>query len=1766
MLPTLGAPQQPKTTKTLPQVGEWDYKTADKNPQGKELPKNAEGWKPDGTPFFGEGILGKIKEYGWMFTRDIPQPSIQDWQTIKDKWNRANLEVRSAQTNQTAEEIAGINPELSAAKAEATSAAFGAIKNVWQRGEAQGGIVSPVLKGIEVGVKALGDVFGAAAYYTERGIGALQGIEETAQNIESPLWQLDDSPMSRIFQATPIGMAYQVARIALAPSANKWSDLQKNISEGWQSGRILYSQVFDETLKQDYLRRYRAGENPELLALELQNPLAELGGQLVLDPTNVVGLVSKAYHAAGEIENATETIRATGLLADADAVKALNAIANTTDETTALTHWKTIISAQQKAVEAVSGGRLLNNTFTAGALTQGSRIKVFLQKSQDFSGLLISTMKADGRSFDDVAEAIRAGVLSVSRNPDDVQVGLTALSHLPNPHLWMNEDAITSFTVIKNLVTDEKGAINGAKLSSLLGKKDLASFAGEAAKIMKAAAANEFPSVQEMKKAAGLAQEAIKNGTRISRRTQEMAKIYDSLSPGVKALDEINNVLSKPKNWINSILSVDYFGLRGGTAVKNLFSNVEFILMDKGPSAWFKDGKYWSLEATKGYLKDIYGFETSATHGFDTLAGAEGGKRILFGKIMDAGEEAAANRIVAAATRDTMAKLLKPGLALPPTDVLVKAGLTEAQATQYAKFIYQHNGNTEKALESFRAMYATGSADKWRHLDFLTKFQEGALHDLGFGDDFMEFARTGGRTTSEIEAYFIKLRKVIADRSAEALKDAIGVSKDHPALDLLSHLDEQVKLGYIDAGKQEVFKAAMQAAQQAKNEYMDALNQSVRLVTNQLSQQGKIDIATKLGKEYDGVFKAFLEGGSQTKSLTTDLLFSTRQWSSEIKGLSNPTAEELATYWQRANLAGVPPVDLTKQSLLENLWSQHRDRVSAEWNTYFDTLFQQSEDIVKSLGKYTDSTTLEAGFTRARYATERAQAYRGAIYERGRLRVISPEAAKASSEKGAELPKTTLIPPPSTDTMPSIGRAWNENSQGAMQMLDEIKVNILDQFGQRVSGDYNPKIEGALREYAQNSQGRIAESKAIALKIATEQRNFTLLNYGERTYADTALSYIMPYHFFYSRQYANIGKRIAQNPEIVAGYAKYKNFLQNMHADLPDWYKQQLNINPFSGEGTNLFGQKISENNPLEGKEILGIPLDHPLFINLEASINPLYGLTGTDFTDPQKRVDWFSSSVDDIGKFGPSMWAPLQMGMAAYYASKGQEDAAARWGSRLFPITGEIKTASSFLPFLKKPVELDPSVNLFSQGIDPYESSRVGVSILDWTNKQIAEIESRNDLTRAEKDQLIGEAQAQGDSAAYDKSGPVWDAAYKDAVQKRAGTVAGGWLFGVGFKVRSEADVQVQQMYTEMNGLFAVSDSMSSDQYRIKWDELRSKYPGMDAVLLSKKGSDARDAAYAYNVFGRLPPGKLDDVLDAIGISQKEIEKFYSSKGFTNKSVTWPDTEKQRFMAAVVDLSAMLNIPPDATRQEWTAAKNAYAQAQNQIKKDLGDDIWDKVSLYYDLKDDDAQKADNFRQLHPEVTQALSAMRDAKVKNSLLSAYYGGIDTVSAYVDGKVRQRLSDKYGATIYDLQTEYYAKKVADVRLAKSFLNQHPELRQFWGDKADWSEEANRQFLALAKKIPTAKGVGIRPDFSPESDAQAQLLEAAQGTQQNYFAAMSPALQQRVRAYWQTGAPLPKAANDELDYLAPQFDLYNGDALLRRAGLSLTQSSGLPILGNQ
>ena len=1698
------APQAPGQTPQTPQV----------TPTPK-LPEGAKGLDPAGNPFFGEGIPGILKKWKYNFTKDVKEVDEADWADVKDRWKQMQ--------GSTVEEMGG--SERLSLLGETISKGYQDIT-----ANAEGSPLAWLVKGVPTTIAAVGDLFSIPAQKLEQVGGAIEGFQEAANEADSILPKLDQNALTQTIEETPLGWAYDFARIALSDSDDKWDATGKAIQDGWQSGRIFYSQVFDRTLKEKFLQEYREGGDPALIAMKLQNPLAELGGQLLLDPLNLVGAFGKASKVAKELDGALDSVRGSGLLKTAEGAEALKAMSNAVDEGSAFKALDALTTAQRAAVDNVqSTSKLLNVKYGINDLTTSSRQNAIIGKGKEALGNMALILKQGGMSYDGVAEAMLYGIKSVSKNTDEMKAGLAGLSHLPNANMWLSDDYIETFTMMNKMMSSTDGAVDGSRLSNLMKAKNPAEFAEQATKLMQAATFSEIPDVGELANAAKLVKQAAKEGGEITEKTKQMAKVYDNLPHHVKYLDKINSALSKYiKNPINSVLSPLYFNLQGGVAVKNIVSNNELILIDQGAKAWLKDGKYWSQESKVNYIKDIFGELPTSASGFKSLVSQQTDKpAFLFGKLMEKGEETGAVTVVAASVRDTFSKMI-PKI-MPNLAKEVAGGImTQKQSDKLLSLALKNNGNMEKTISDFREFYKLGAVEAWRNLgDYVKPFEKDALQGLDYWDEIEQLAHNGAATTDEVEEVFARINKSIDSRAEMATGDVIGLSGDHAGAPAWGDLMKAVEEGHLDPGQQQVFTAVMEGAEQARLEYQTLLDDVTLKAQDALSREGKLAEAQHIGQEMNRVRDTLRKAGPATAKEAHDITQDAWRWSDAIKADKKPTPESLKAFWTKAGLEGAPPLDLSKGTLLKTLWEQRFKNVSQTWNSSFDAIVAESETILKQMDGIIDTTELQSMASRTRHVTAQAQAIRSATFEKGALRI--KQGVDKIDEAGNVLEKAASIaipPPHPLGSQPSLPRAWNESSKGAKYVLDNIKNEILARWGKTDDArKLSPEIDEILSRVVSEATPKMAEVKAAALKIAAEHRNYTLLNYGAKTYGDVALSYVMPYHFYYTRSTKNWMSRIATNPEILAGYAKYKDKLEQINKDLPDWYKQQLNINP------------LADNQNFSGKEFLGIPLDHPLFINLEATINPLYGLTGTDFQDPAKRTNWATATMDDLGKFGPTVWAPIQMGIAAKLYADGETDAASRWGNRLIPETAQIKAVSSMFG---KPIELDPAVNFFSGGIDPYERGRMGYAA--------AELIQSGQFT-AENIQAQFQQQ----------SGEAWDLSYQMAVRSRSASSISSYFLGVGFKPRSTNDVMVEDMLTNLNKLYNSSDMMSSENYKNAWEQLRSQYPDglVDTVLLAKKGGPKRDAAYAFSVLGRLPPGEMSDVFKAIGISQQDISKFYDSKGFADPKAKFTQTEKDRFMAAVIDMGTMLKIPDDATRGEWNEARTAYQGVYANIKKQLGDDIWDKVNHYYDLKDDNKDAAAAFKQEHPEVQAAFQMKGEAVANTPILGAYYGGIDNIEAYVSGKVRQQLSEKYGAEVYQVQTDYF-----NADNPRAYLAAHPELKRFWADKKKLDVEGEKMFYQMAKTLPESAPAQFQEGFAPQSGVQQQMYDALQPQGQippweKVSQGMPPWMQNEIAAYAQDGKELSKRGKKELDYLAGQGGFYDAKDMLRTAVLSMQQS---------
>lgn len=708
---------------------------------------------------------------------------------------------------------------------------------------------------------------------------------------------------------------------------------------------------------------------------------------------------------------------------------------------------------------------------------------------------------------------------------------------------------------------------------------------------------------------------------------------------------------------------------------------------------------------------------------------------------------------------------------------------------------------------------------------------------------------------------------------------------------------------------------------------------------------------------------------------------------------------------------------------------------------------------------------------------------------------------------GKEVPEVTVNEVPFSDS-----KLFAENLSGIEEMLTKLETGIKNNWGSSRPGYVDRDVEKAVWAYAKQVKNRVDEAQLVARPVANEARKFALHAYSEKTYFDLAAAYIFPYHFWYTRTYANWLKRLAYNPEVVAAYAKYKDALAKIHAGSPEWYKYNINTN------------ELGLTKPLS---FLGIDEDNPLFFNLEATLNPVNGLTGVDFTDPGRRVTWYGRMLDDLNKFGPTVWSPIQWGVALAMKMQGEDDAAARWAGRLLPQTAPLKAGVTLLQdkFGLEPFrignwglnELDPWVNLFSNGIDPYERSRVGNAMGELMD--------------------MGYDPSTLYDQAYRQEGDLWDMATELAIRKRAGGQLSSFMLGVGFKARNQFEMQIERYYQEMRFLASRRPDMSEEQYRQGWRDLKEKYPWGDMILMSKRAGDERDEAYAYSVLGRMPPGRADDMMEAADVSRDLLNQFYADKGDMTK---WAETDRDRFMAGVVSLGSVLELPDDATRDEWDMAREGYRQMEKQLAQQYGDDIQDRIDLFWVKKQDGNEVAYAYLDDNPEVKEAMSRREQILLGDPVLSQYYASVDMLERYYRSTMYEAIRRELGEDIWD---KYFAS--FDPQERRDMYANDPKYARYSDLKSMYEKIIADELIKIGGNLPEPQFPGMRAG-TPDS-VRKDIINAMQPEPtmldlgwEDFKQEMNGPLQRIVIDNVMLDLPMPYLADDAVERVAEYFDI--------------------------
>ena len=490
--------------------------------------------------------------------------------------------------------------------------------------------------------------------------------------------------------------------------------------------------------------------------------------------------------------------------------------------------------------------------------------------------------------------------------------------------------------------------------------------------------------------------------------------------------------------------------------------------------------------------------------------------------------------------------------------------------------------------------------------------------------------------------------------------------------------------------------------------------------------------------------------------------------------------------------------------------------------------------------------------------------------------------------------------------------------------------------------------------------------------------------------------------------------------------------MENLHAGLPTWWKQQINVG-----------------------NLLGLAKENPMWINLEALVNPLHGLTGVDFTDPKRRIDNWGAVVEDFNKMGPSVWAPYQIGLALHYKIQGQDEASARWGGRILPFSKPLRDITALADPKGLGIEIDPSVLLFGGGIEAYERGRIG--------RALGSMITEGKYPQAD---II--------EAAYNQTGAIWDIARAKTIHDRAPNLplaAIPFLFGAGFKPRSVTDVQIDQMWGQINGLMTNRANMSVEDYGARWDELRQNFPFMETVLLAKKSGLNRDEALAWSVLGRIPHGGTNAVAELVGINRADLDRFYDVSGDLNEM---SNAERLRFMGSIIEIGALLDIPEQGTKIEWDAASNLYKEMRIQGETTFGEGIWDLVNLYFAIRDpEDPEPGRAFIRQHPIVSEALDWQNVIIQNTPIMASYYTSQEKVRSFYFRQRTQAAENLFGEDLWDHFEVYnLLRDAGEFEAARQYWKDHPQL-ELYGDFKDETELiVESKINSVSNSIPKAK----------------------------------------------------------------------------------------------
>jgi len=533
----------------------WDWQNQQKlGPQGEALPVLATGWRPTGEADFGGGFGGWVK-------KAVSKIETSYWLGHEEGLKISGITKFALEKTKGEEEAAATVAEMEAKRKPTTegiadfTAALEGTKEIFNQA------LWGILDGLAVG-----------GYAVEQGLGAV---------------------------------GYSISDI----SKGKNPDWEKN----WQAGRLAYSSVFYEGVRAEMERNIEQGMRSDIAAEEILSRSmdagrkgmmwVELGGQLVLDPLNVVALwgkVGKGGKAANMIsknskvyQKATPAARKIldaiiGAATEADRVEALSRLG---DSQAGL---RLLADFSDEIVETGKGLETWSKSYRAGELTSSGK----MAHLADHTGEILQHVINNSESTDEMAEIIRAMAKSASLDAAERAEGIAGMMRFADPEALLSEAGRETTSMLARAAEKYPTWLDDiAKAGKEGGQPELAKLLfGRMDEIGQ----EMFPTVEKLMDAEKAVKALTKAGKAgdIAPNIAKFAEQAGKLPPFVRWTAAQHGRMQMVVGPINKFFVGAYMGWSPGYAVRNLANNTFTVFVDEGPRALFNVNKNMDLANT----------------------------------------------------------------------------------------------------------------------------------------------------------------------------------------------------------------------------------------------------------------------------------------------------------------------------------------------------------------------------------------------------------------------------------------------------------------------------------------------------------------------------------------------------------------------------------------------------------------------------------------------------------------------------------------------------------------------------------------------------------------------------------------------------------------------------------------------------------------------------------------------------------------------------------------------------------------------------------------------------------------------------------------------------------------------------------------------------------------------------------------------------------------------------------------------------------------